>query len=117
MVFAPAAQYPARQPWTAMMIYGRGAPAETIATVRRAIAEKHPEIIISVEDFQADIRDQLLPERLMALLSGFFGLIAALLAAIGLYGVLSYLVTRRRNEIGIRMPLRAPRARTQNGPE
>jgi putative ABC transport system permease protein len=55
------------------------------------------------------IRDSLLRERLMATLSGFFGFLAVVLATIGLYGVISYTVARRTNEIGIRVALGAQR--------
>lgn len=53
------------------------------------------------------ISESLVTERLMATLSGFFGVLAMLIASIGLYGVMSYMVTRRKVEIGIRMALGA----------
>jgi predicted permease len=106
MVFAPASQYPAQRPWTAIMVYSNAFPEQAI---RRTLAQSHPEIVTDFGDFQAGIREGLIRERLMAMLSGAFGLLAALLAMLGLYGVISFTVARRRNEIGIRVALGADR--------
>jgi predicted permease len=109
MVFAPAAQFPNQGPWVSMMIRTDGPQAAAIAAVKHRIAEKHPGVIMEFTDFQRQIRDRLVQERLMAMLSGFFGVLAAVLAMVGLYGVISYIVARRRNEIGIRLALGAKR--------
>src|SRR5437763_13651498 len=57
------------------------------------------------------MQESLLRERLMATLSGGFVFLAVLLATLGLYGVIAYMVARRRNEIGVRIALGADRAR------
>ena len=74
-------------------------------------AGANPAIAFRFRILETEVRDSLLRERLMASLSGFFGFLAALLATIGLYGVISYMVVRRRSEIGIRMALGADRSR------
>jgi predicted permease len=107
--FAPAPQFPAQGPWAVAMIHSDLPSDALIATLKRDLARNHPDLIAEVNDFQKGIRDRLLQERLMAMLSGFFGILAAVLAMVGLYGVISYMVARRRNEIGIRLALGAER--------
>jgi len=77
--------------------------------VKQTIAQVNPDISIQFNTVQNMIHDELVGERLMVSLSGFFGVLAGLLATLGLYGVMSYMVVRRTNEIGIRMTLGASR--------
>jgi putative ABC transport system permease protein len=87
-----------------------GAPLSAVTGGMNAtIAAAIPSATFEIRTMQSMVRDSLMRERLMAMLSGFFGLLAALLATIGLYGVMSYMVERRRSEIGIRIALGADR--------
>jgi predicted permease len=85
-------------------------PSVLISAVRRKLNQISPDIRVDFRVFETEVRDGLVRERLMAVLSGFFGALAALLAAVGLYGVISSTVLARRNEIGIRLALGAPRS-------
>jgi putative ABC transport system permease protein len=76
-------------------------------TLTRAIREAAPGSTVAYDTVSTYVRDSLVTERLMASLSGFFGVLAMLIATIGLYGVMSYMVSRRKVEIGIRMALGA----------
>jgi putative ABC transport system permease protein len=87
-----------------------GDPAAVAPAVRRAVREllkTVPVTRVTMLDDQVDA--SIVPERLIATLSGLFGALGSLLAAIGLYGLLANTVARRINEIGIRMALGATR--------
>jgi len=82
-------------------------PLSVVPDVRRAVDAVLPNVPLRVQTLREQIDASILPERLIAMLSTLFGALAAVLVAIGLYGLLSYLVERRINEIGIRIALGA----------
>ena len=85
-------------------------PVETlIPAARAAIGEVNRGISLEFHNLETQVSESLLQPRAVALLSAVFGLLALLLAMVGLYGITSYTVTRRKGEVAIRMALGAPR--------
>jgi putative ABC transport system permease protein len=113
IVYLPDSQAPGAEAEssTILMIRSDQSAATLIPEIRERLLALNPELVLRFSNMKDDIADNLVAERLMAMLAGFFGVLAIVLAVVGLYGVIAYMVARRTNEIGIRMALGADRSR------
>ncbi len=106
-VYFPLAQFPEREGQDIFEIRTATRPAGLISAVENAVAGVSREIPLEFNTLEQVVGDAMVQERLLAMLSAFFGAVALLLAMIGLYGTISYHVALRRGEFGIRMALGA----------
>lgn len=105
--FFPIAQNETPGTGATFVIRMAGSPGTLMERAKATVLEVSPSIGISFRPFSQQLEESLLRERLVATLAGGFGLLAGLLATMGLYGVIAYTVERRRSEFGVRIALGA----------
>lgn len=106
-IYLSMAQTTRWRPTFAIIVRPAAATADLRGAVQDALRRVNPAVTANVEPLDRQVQDDLVRERVLAGLSLAFGTIAVLMAGVGLYGVVSYAVTRRRPELALRMALGA----------
>ena len=108
-VFVATLQYNQRTAFDTLLVRTNISPASMLVPMQQIVASLGQQYVFSVKSLAQSVDQSIAPERTVAMLSSFFGALALLLAAIGLYGLMSYNMTRRTRELGIRFALGAQR--------
>ncbi|HET8547651.1 MAG TPA: ABC transporter permease [Bryobacteraceae bacterium] len=107
VLYTPIAQFAGAPASLSAALRSRGPVANIVHEVRRIFRDEYPSLSVRVGTFSAQINDSIGRERAVASLCTVFAALGLALAALGIFGVLSYLIARRRSEIGIRIALGA----------
>ena len=111
VAYFPMSQDPSWEETISIEVRARGDISAVIPMVRSTLVGVNPRLTLGFVTLDRQLDESIRLPRTLATLSGFFGALALMLATIGLYGIMSYSVARRRNEIGVRIALGAARAR------
>jgi len=109
IVFVSPYQRPIADTDSTFIVRSNEAPASLILSLKDTAVKSSPEIVLNFSVLRTSVLEKLTRERLMATLSGVYGALATVLAMVGIYGIISYMVIRRSGEMGLRIALGARR--------